>query len=134
MTGEEVANYCLDTTQAAHQAFERILYIYKTENTSIKRTCASCEALPSRGQLLVTSTGHRIYSFDCSVYVTRHKDGTSYNCDFYDFKLKTFEIFFFFNELASLQSFQLQNLSLFAYSTGRVLPFAGFVFKKANYR
>ena len=28
-------------SQVAHQAFERILYAYKTENTSIRRTCAS---------------------------------------------------------------------------------------------
>ena len=27
--------------QAAHQAFERILYVYKTENMSIRRMCAS---------------------------------------------------------------------------------------------
>ena len=28
-------------SQAAHQAFECILYVYKTENTTIRRTCAS---------------------------------------------------------------------------------------------
>ena len=32
---------CLESTQAAHQAFERILYVSKTENMSIGRMCAS---------------------------------------------------------------------------------------------
>ena len=32
-----------DLTQTAHQAFERILYVYKTENTSIRRTCTCWE-------------------------------------------------------------------------------------------